>query len=118
MNLLQKQQVFSQLIARLIQQAASLGYQVTLGEAWRSPETARTYEIMGRGIANSLHTKRLAMDLCLFKDGKYLTDTEDYFQIGEIWKSYSTDECVTCWGGDFKPNADGNHFSISEGGYK
>lgn len=64
----------------------------------------------GKGIVNSYHTKKLAIDLNLFKDGKYLTSTESHRQFGEYWKTLDP-ECT--WGGDFK-NSDGNHFSYGE----
>jgi hypothetical protein len=61
-----------------------------------------------------LHTKRLAIDFNVFKDGKYLTKSEDLRELGEYWKSLNP---KNAWGGDFK-NADGNHFSQSFGGIK
>lgn len=115
----QKQRVFAPLAARLIQQAEKLGYEVTLGEAWRSPEMAiyatQYYANRGIGIANSLHTKRLAIDINLFKNGKYLTNTEDYRPLGEWWEK----QCAECrWGGRFVKLPDGNHFSIEHEGAK
>ena len=41
MSLSQKQQGFAQMVALLIQKAKSLGYEVTLGEAYRPPEVHR-----------------------------------------------------------------------------
>ena len=52
------------------------------------------------------------MDFNLFKDGKYLTATEDYTQLGEYWESLGG-----CWGGRFS-SADGNHFSLEHEGCK
>lgn len=95
--------------------AIELGYEVTLGEAWRPDETARIYAERGIGIDNSLHRLRLAKDLNLFKGGKFLTLTEEYREIGELWEAMSTDEYQCVWGGRF---GDGNHFSISHQGIK
>lgn len=117
-TLVNKQKRFSILLARFLFDLTAAGYEVTLGEAWRSPETALEYAKQGKGIKNSLHTMRLAIDLNLWKNGMYLTDSIHYRKAGGIWKSYSTVECECCWGGDFKPKVDGNHFSISHGGIK
>lgn len=113
MTLREKQHAFARLVAALIQRADLCGYEVTLGEAYRSKEEAERLAKLGKGIKNSLHTLRLAIDLNLFKDGKYLTSTEDYRELGEWWESLSTDELICVWGGRF---GDGNHFSVMHGG--
>jgi hypothetical protein len=112
MTLGEKQRKFTLLAANLIQEAYRLGYQVTFGEAYRPPEVAERYAIEGRGIANSLHTSRLAIDLNLFRDGKYLTISNDYLPLGEFWETLGGS-----WGGRFsKP--DGNHFSLEHNGVR
>jgi hypothetical protein len=115
MNLISKQKLFSRLIAKLIIRAYELGHEVTLGEAWRPPETAKLYALDGRGVENSLHPLRLAMDINLFKDGVFLRNNADYEQLGLYWESLSTSEYTCTWGGRF---GDGNHFSIEHGGAK
>ena len=109
-----KQSRFVKLVAKLIAFADSKGYQLTFGEAWRTPEQAKLNAEKGIGIANSLHTERLAIDFNLFKDGVWLNKTEDFLELGEYWESLDKD---TCWGGRFsKP--DGCHFSIEHNGRK
>lgn len=115
MNLISKQKLFSRLIAKLITKAYEMGNEVTLGEAWRPPETAKLYEVDGRGIENSLHPLRLAMDINLFKDGVFLRNNNDYEQLGAYWESLSTPDYKCTWGGRF---GDGNHFSIEHAGAK
>lgn len=115
MTLLQKQQVFTRLVALLIIEAAKRGYETTFSETYRSPEEAARLAKLGKGIKTSLHTKRLAVDLNLFKDGKYLTKTEDYKSLGDFWESLSSSSYTCHWGGRF---GDGNHFSIGHGGTK
>lgn len=88
-----------------------------MGETWRSTATAKLMEDQKKGIASSLHCQRLAVDLNLFRDGHYLTDGKDYFDAGEIWESYSTDEFECAWGGRFG-SKDYNHFSIAHAGIK
>jgi len=96
------------MVASLIQQAYALGYEVTLGEAWRSPEEAARLAKTGAGIAKSLHIERLAIDLNLFKDGVYLSSTAAHRPLGEWWEKQSPD-CR--WGGRFA-RADGNHYEM------
>lgn len=117
MGLLEKQQVFAVLVSKLIQRAVELGYGVTLGEALRPPEIAAIYKQDGRGILKSLHTEKLAIDLNLFRDGRYLTKTEDHRPLGLWWKAQSTELYTCCWGGDFSKE-DANHYSIGHNGYR
>jgi hypothetical protein len=115
MTLRQKQSKFAFLVALLIMKADQLGYEITLGEAWRSPEEAKRLARLGKGIINSLHCDRLAIDINLFRKGKYLTSTESHRMLGEWWESLSTHEYTCHWGGHF---GDGNHYSVGHGGRK
>lgn len=115
-ELFKLQTQFSISIAHLILDLKAEGFRVTLGEAFRPWFVAEKYQKLGKGIRDSLHTKRLAIDLCLFNDvGRYLTETDDYVKAGEIWEGMSTPEAKHCWGGRF---GDGNHFSIEFKGVK
>lgn len=105
------------LVARLLRHLDSIGYEITFGETYRSPETAQIYALDGRGIARSLHTARLAIDLNLWRNNRYLTDADDYLVAGEIWESYSTPDFTCCWGGRFK-SRDAVHFSIEHLGIR
>lgn len=98
-TLRQKQSRFVRMIVFLINKAHSLGYELTFGEVYRSPE-----EAIRRGFPNSLHVKRLAIDLNLFYNGKYLSSTESHKLLGDYWKSIGG-----TWGGEF---GDGNHYSL------
>ena len=102
MTLRQKQSKFAYLLTILIQFAYVQGFEITLGDAARIDRKGH--------CKNSFHYKRLAIDLNLFLNGKYLINTLDYEILGKFWKSL--DENCT-WGGDFK-NKDGNHFSYGE----
>lgn len=115
LTLRQKQSLFAMLVADLIHHAYASGYEVTFGETYRSREEAERLAKAGKGIKNSLHTQRLAVDLNLFKDGKYLISTEAYRSLGEWWELQSGPDHECCWGGHF---GDGNHFSIAYGGRK
>jgi len=116
MTLLQKQFAFVSLVPLLIEKMILLGYTVTFGECYRSPEEAARLAKQGKGIKGSLHTQRLAIDLNLFRDGIYLTDNEAHRQFGTYWETLSAGKDFTCyWGGNF---GDGNHYSIGHEGKK
>ena len=115
MTLRQKQSLFVLLVSSLISHASSLGYELTFGEAWRSPEEAARLDKLGKGIKTSLHTQRLAIDLNLFVDGAYQRSTEAHRPLGEWWEEQSLDGATCCWGGRW---GDGNHYSISHVGRK
>ncbi|EFA9081613.1 M15 family metallopeptidase [Escherichia coli] len=112
MKLSEKQQLFAVMIADLIHWAQEHGYRLTFGEAYRTPEQAALNAKTGKGIRNSLHTLRLAVDFNLFINGKYQADTDAYRPLGEYWESIGG-----TWGGRFS-RADGNHFSLEHNGVK
>lgn len=101
------------MIAQLISFAQEKGLRLTFGEAYRTPEQAKLNARTGKGISNSLHTQRLAVDFNLFVNGQYKTRTEDYLPLGEYWESIGGS-----WGGRFKSNPDGNHFSLEHNGVR
>ena len=113
MTLSEKQQLFVYMIAQLISFAQEKGLRLTFGEAYRTPEQAKLNARTGKGISNSLHTQRLAVDFNLVVNGQYKTRTEDYLPLGEYWESIGGS-----WGGRFKSNPDGNHFSLEHNGVR
>lgn len=111
MTLGQKQRAFAKLVARLLDKAHELGYEVTLGDAYRDPRLHGAFgEKKGYGRSRSCHKLRLAIDLNLFKDGKYLVSTEDHRPLGEWWEKQHD---LARWGGRFQ---DGNHYSFEHEG--
>jgi len=91
------------MVALLILHAEQLGYEVTFGDAYRDPRV--TY-----GHKNSLHRKRLAVDLNLFINGRYQRTTKAHEPLGLYWESIGG-----TWGGRFN---DGNHYSLAHGNVK
>ena len=112
MTLRKKQSLFVKLQAKFIEHAYAQGYELTEGEARRPRWVAEEYARRGKGIKTSNHCLRLAKDWNLFKDGEYLTKTEDHRQLGEYWKNLHP---LCRWGGDFQ-RRDGNHYSMEHGG--
>jgi len=113
MTLSQKQQQFTRMVGKLIAWADANGYAPTFGEAYRTPEQAKLNAKSGAGIANSLHTQRLAVDFNLFIGGVWQTDSRAFTPLGEYWESLGGS-----WGGRFKTNPDGNHFSLEHNGVR
>jgi hypothetical protein len=111
-TLSQKQAIFAQNVAKLIEYIFSKGYLCSLGETYRTPTQAKIYADEGKGILNSLHCKRLAIDINLFsKNGKYFPLTEDYKPFGDYWESLHPSNR---WGGTFKTRPDGNHMEMQD----
>lgn len=113
MSLRKKQTEFARLVPRLIDKAFELGFEVTLGDAYRDP---RVHGEMGvrksYSHPRSAHKIRLAIDLNLFKDGEYLEGSDAHRPLGEWWETQHPD---ARWGGRFN---DGNHYSFEENGVK
>ncbi len=114
MTILETQQLFFSLLPDLINKAIELGFDPTGGELWRPDITAKYYAELEIGIKNSNHTQRCAIDINLYKDGKYLNDSEDYLPLGEFWESLHP---LCRWGGRFK-KPDGDHFSLELNGVR
>jgi hypothetical protein len=111
-TLREKQSLFVQLLAKLIEYAYANGMELTLGEAWRTPEQAKRNADAGTGISSSLHIERLAVDLNLFVAGVYIDATSGHRRLGEYWESLHP----SCrWGGRFR-KPDGNHYSLTPDG--
>ena len=115
MTLGEQQRLFVKLIGQLIDWAYSSGYELTFGDAFRSPAQAAANAANGTGIKNSLHTQRLAIDMNLFIAGAYQSSSEAYKPLGDYWKTLHP---LACWGGDFISRPDGNHFSLTYNGVK
>lgn len=105
MRLGAKQRLFTRLVGELIEYAYAEGYELTFGDAYRSPSVEY-------GHPKSLHRSRLAIDLNLFKEGVYLTETSDHEPLGTFWESLHP---LCSWGGHFN---DGNHYSIKHEGMR
>ena len=97
------------MVADLIDFAYTRGYEMTFGDAYRDPRVFGPVGTkIGYGRSRSNHKERLAIDLNLFKDGKYLTTDKDHEPLGIYWESIGG-----AWGGRFN---DGNHYSLEHEG--
>ena len=102
------QRRFARLVGHLILKVYAEGYECSLDWAYRPPECAEHLAKAGKGIRSSNHTKRLALDLMLFKDGEFLTDAAAYQWLGDWWTAQDPD---ARWGGNFT-SRDAVHFSF------
>jgi hypothetical protein len=113
MSLRKIQVEFARQVPRLIDRAFELGYEVTLGDAFRD---SRVHGALGvrksYSHPKSAHKVRLALDLNLFKDGEFLETTEAHRELGEWWEKQHP---LARWGGKFD---DGNHYSFEWNGVK
>lgn len=110
MTLREARCTFTVLMAKLVLEANARGFQTAGNELVRDARIAKLNAQSGAGVSNSLHLSGLAIDLLLYKNGVYLTRTEDYKGLGEWWKQ----QHPNCrWGGDIKSRPDGNHFSFT-----
>ena len=97
MTLGEKQRIFSKMLAELILYAYALGYEISMGDVW-----AKTGH-----KTNSCHYIRLAADLNLFKDGKWLTDGSGHDKLHDYWDKL---------GGAKRIDDDLNHYSFEHEG--
>jgi len=114
-SLRERQSEFARKVPLLILYAYELGYEITIGDTWAPnlwlyinwlPERLEKKLRKRMHSRNSFHYKKLAIDINLFKDGKYLRRTVDHKPLGLFWESLGG-----TWGGRFR---DGNHYSWGE----
>ena len=102
MKLLDKQKHFMSLLPRLVDYIYDQSWSCTIGDGYRHPDAVFPYH----SHPNSMHTKRLAIDLNFFDEqGEYVTESERLKMFGEYWMRLDPN-CT--WGG----TKDGNHFSM------
>jgi hypothetical protein len=111
MRLGEKQELFAILFAEHIVWLYEQGYSVRLGDVFAHDGHRE----------GSNHYIKLAGDINLFKDSKYLTETNDHLESGEKWESRHE---LCRWGGNWDKDDhpgepgenDGNHYSLIHNG--
>ena len=100
-------------VTRLINKATELGFVVTAGELYRTPEQQEIYVKTGRSrTMNSLHLQRRAVDLNFFLNGKLIYDKNTLAPLGAYWESLHP---LNSWGGNGVKLVDTPHFSRGVG---
>lgn len=96
-------------VGKLVQKATELGFVVTAGELYRSPEQQQIYVKTGRSrTMNSLHIQRRAVDLNFFLNGKLCYDKATLAPLGAYWESLHP---LNSWGGNGVKLVDVPHWS-------
>ncbi len=109
MSLITAQAEFLIHVGQLVQFATKQGFVVTGGELYRSPEQQEIYIKTGRSkTMNSLHLRRLAIDLNFFRAGRLTYDREMLAPLGAFWESLHP---LNSWGGNGVSLVDTPHFS-------
>jgi len=90
------------MVGELLSYAHSLGYELTFGHAERCTDCHT-------GHYNSLHKKRLAIDLNLFIDGEYQAGDRGHDKLHRYWESI---------GGAPMIRNDANHYSVEWDGMR
>ena len=104
MTLGEHQEKFSRHLAKLLQRAWELGYEVRMGEVQRPIEMQELYVKTGRSkTMNSQHLKKCAADLHFTKAGVLCYPKE----LGDFWESLDP---LNQWGGNWKSFKDQPHF--------
>ena len=121
MTLREARCIFTKCDAELTLWAFSQGFEVANAEGMdRITDKDPTTDHMKGG----LHGIGLAQDKDLYKNGVYLTKSEDHAPLGARWKVMGQlYGLALAWGGDFKdkdgkPKPDGNHYSLQWLGQK
>lgn len=108
MSLVVEQAAFLKDVCKLLQKAEELGFVVTAGELYRTPEQQEIYVRTGRSkTMKSNHLRRCAIDLNFFKSGALIYDVGVLKALGEYWKSLSP---KNDWGGFWLSFKDVPHF--------
>lgn len=107
MGLVDEQWAFLRDMAKLILFIETLpGHKASGGELLRPIEMQELYVKRGASkTMRSRHLEKLAIDINLFIDGKYVADKAGHAALGAYWKSLSP---KNRWGGDW--GWDANHY--------
>lgn len=109
MSAVNEQAAFLLDVGKLVQKATDMGFVVTAGELYRSPEQQAIYVKTGRSrTMNSLHIQRRAVDLNFFLNGKLCYDKAALAPLGAYWESLHP---LNSWGGNGVKLVDTPHFS-------
>jgi len=102
MKLSDHQQLFTRNIAKLISYAHLMGFGLSFGHAWRSPEEQQ--RLFDQGLSRthaSQHLSRLAVDFNVFLAGRLCLEWSTIKILGDYWESLHPDNR---WGGDWNGN--------------
>lgn len=110
MKLSERQRQFAHDLGVWISWVYENGYEITLGEVFRTEEQQKWYVQKGLSkTMNSRHRQKLALDFNLFVGGTYTSDIEKYRPLGEAWESLGEGHV---WGGRWASLRDAGHIEL------
>ena len=99
MSLREEQSYFAKDVEKLLAFIHGLGFDVTFGEVLRTEEQQALYISQGKSkTSNSMHLKKCAIDLNIFRDG-ILMAGKDLQEFGYYWQSLNE---KNRWGGSWR----------------
>lgn len=99
MSLREEQSYFAKDVQKLLEFIHGLGFDVTFGEVLRTEEQQALYISQGKSkTSNSMHLKKCAIDLNIFRDG-ILMAGKDLKDFGTYWESLNE---KNRWGGSWR----------------
>lgn len=108
MTLREEQSKFAKDVQKLLAFIHGLGFEITFGEVLRTEEQQKVYLETGRSkTMNSMHLKKCAIDLNIFRDGKLVDSEADLKGFGSYWESLDD---KNKWGGNFTGFSDTPHY--------
>ena len=109
---------FSLAVARFILFVNAHDCRCSLKECYRTQEQQDIYlQLRKTKTRNSQHLKGLAIDICIFRRGQWLTTYAELKEFGEYWQRLGAD---FRWGGDWNRTGqqsdfyDGIHFEFND----
>jgi hypothetical protein len=107
MSLREEQMLFLKDTSKLLSFLWDHGFEVTVGEAFRTQEQQDIYIRTGRSkTTHSNHLLRCAIDLNIFIRGEICTKAQ-LEEVGKFWESLNP---KNRWGGNFPSLVDTPHF--------
>ena len=98
MTLGQNQEKFTEDLAKLLNYLIKNNYQIRIGEVERTQAQQQIYIKEGKSkTLNSMHLKRCAADLHIFKDNEWLQSKQELQEIGDYWEGLDINNK---WGGN------------------
>lgn len=108
MSLGEEQEAFSRDFMLLLQYLHDNNYKVRIGEIQRTLAQQKLYVKEGKSKTySSMHLRKCAADLFIFKEDKWLKGKKKLQKIGDYWEGLDN---KNRWGGNWKSFIDCPHF--------
>lgn len=110
MKLGEKQEIFTENVAKLINFAINNGFKCRIREVQRTKELQQMYVNQGKSkTMKSNHLNSCAVDMYFFKDGNMVDTKKELQFLGDFWENLHE---KNKWGGNYKSFLDCPHFEM------